>query len=452
MNYILDFIQFFVDLGASVMLPIVIFFVALVLGEKIGKALKAGISVGIGFIGIGLIIDLMNVNLGAAAAKMSENWGLHMTVVDVGWPGFSPMIWAKEIALIAIPLAIIVNIIMLLLKMTKVVNIDIWNIWHFACTGVVVQVATNNVMYAMIAIAIHAALAYKLGDITYPIVKEYFGLEGIAIPHGTSATLAPLAMPFEVVLDKIPGINKINISSETVQKRFGVFGDPSIIGATLGLIVGILAGYDVSGCLTLAIQMAAVIILMPQVVKHIMNGLLPVAEKAKVVMSQKFSGRDYIIGMDPALLLGNSNVVSASLIFIPLTIIIAICLPGNVILPFGDLATIGFFVAIAVGIHRGNLFRTIISGTFIMTITIWIANKMLIYTTLIAEQTGNLSEGVSQVGALDQGGNPVTYILTQVFTMQDIIGLLAIAGIYFGCLIFTVFTIKKGRTFENEIN
>lgn len=443
MDYILQFIQFFVDLGASVMLPIVITIVALVVGEKFGKALKSGISVGIGFVGIGLIIDLMNVNLGAAADQMSTRWGLSLTVVDIGWPGASPMVWSQELALIAIPIAILVNIVMLALKTTKVVNIDIWNIWHFAFTGVIVQIATGNIIYGVIAIAIHAAIAYKLGDMTYPVVREYFGLEGIAIPHGTSATLAPLALPFEVVLNKIPKIKNIDISAETVQKRFGIFGDPAIIGASLGVIVGLLAGYEISGILTLGIQMAAVIILMPQMVKHIMNGLLPVAEKAKIVMNSRFSGSDYIIGMDPALLLGNSNVVSASLIFIPLTIIIAVLLPGNVILPFGDLATIGFFVAMAVGIHKGNLFRTLISGTFIMTITLWISNQMIEYQTLLAEKSGTLSDMSGQIASLDQGGNPITYIITQIFNLTDVIGLLVIGGIYIGSCVFMYIKYRK---------
>lgn len=69
--------------------------------------------------------------------------------------------------------------------------------------------------------------------------------------------------------------------------------------------------------------------------------------------------------------------VSASLIFIPLTILIAVCVPGNQVLPFGDLATIGFFVAMAVAVHRGNLFRTLISGVIIMSITLWIATQKM---------------------------------------------------------------------------
>ncbi|MDY8833120.1 hypothetical protein UY844_24930, partial [Escherichia coli] len=43
--------------------------------------------------------------------------------------------------------------------------------------------------------------------------------------------------------------------------------------------------------------------------------------------------------------------------------------------PFGEPVTVGFFVAMAVAVHRGNLFRTLISGVIIMSITLWIATQ-----------------------------------------------------------------------------
>ncbi len=105
--------------------------------------------------------------------------------------------------------------------------------------------------------------------------------------------------------------------------------------------------------------------------------------------------------------------VSASLIFIPLTILIAVCVPGNQVLPFGDLATIGFFVAMAVAVHRGNLFRTLISGVIIMSITLWIATQTIGLHTQLAANAGALKAG-GMVASMDQGGSPITRLLIQV--------------------------------------
>lgn len=445
MQSVLNVIQFFVNLGASVMLPIVIFVVALLLGQKPGKALKSGISIGIGFVGIGLVIGLMLNNLAPAAEAMAKNFGLNMSVVDVGWPGSSPMTWASNIALLAIPVAIAVNILMLVLRLTKVVNIDIWNIWHYAFTGALVNIATGSFLLGIAGVAIHAALSYKFGDWFAPVAEDYFGLEGVAVPHGSAAWLGPIAVPIDCLLNKIPVIKDINISTDKIEKRFGVIGDPAIMGAILGVLIGILAGYDIKGILILAIQMASVIILMPQVVKHIMTGLLPVSESAKKMLQKRFKGGNFYIGLDPAILLGDSTVVTASLIFIPLTILIAMIVPGNQVLPFGDLATIGFFVAMAVGIHKGNLFRTLISGSILMFITIWISNQTIGLHTILAQNAGQLKDGITKVASLDQGGSPITYILTQAFNTTNLPGLVVVGVGYLACLVFTYFWSKNKK-------
>lgn len=58
---------------------------------KAGDCFKAGLHIGIGFVGIGLVIGLMLDSIGPAAKAMAENFDLNLHVVDVGWPGSSPM-------------------------------------------------------------------------------------------------------------------------------------------------------------------------------------------------------------------------------------------------------------------------------------------------------------------------------------------------------------------------
>lgn len=435
----MGFINYILDLGPSVMLPIVITILALLLGQKLGKAIRAGLMIGVGFVGIDLVINLMLNNLGPAAQAMAERFGVQLTVVDIGWPGASPMTWASQVGSLAIPIAVAVNIIMLLFGLTRVVNVDIWNIWHMAFTGAMLHMATGNLYIGLLGVVIHAAFVYKLGDWFAPVVEEYYELEGVAIPHGTSAYLGPIAVPVEMLIEKIPGLRDINLNSEAIEKRLGVFGEPIIIGTLLGLIIGLLAGYPTKSILQLAVQMGAVMVLMPKVVKCIMEGLMPVSEAARVMLEKRFHGKKFYIGLDPALLLGDTQVVAASLIFVPLTILIAMIVPGNKVLPFGDLATIGFFVAMAVGIHKGNLFRTLISGFVIMFGTIWISTQTIPYHTLLAQHAGTeLASGVNAVASLDQGGCPITYILIQLFTRNNIPGLIVIALIYIICVVFTI--------------
>lgn len=435
-------INYVIDMGASVMLPIVIAILSILMGVKVGKAIRSGLMIGVGFVGLGLIVDMMNAQLGPAAQAMSEKFGLSLSVVDIGWPGASPMTWASGIATVAIPVAIGVNVIMLILKLTKTVNIDIWNIWHMTFTGAICYAVTGNFWLGILGVVIHAAAAYKFGDIWAPLMTDYFELDGLTVPHGTSAYMAPVACVVDAVIDKIPGLNKIDITADSLQEKVGVLGEPIVIGGLLGTVVGFLAGYGPQEALPLGVKMSAVMVLMPKIVKCIMEGLMPLSERAKELMTKRFGDSEFYIGLDPAILLGDPQVVTAGLIFMPLTLLIAVLVPGNRVLPFGDLATIGFFIAIAVAVHKGNLFRTLFSGSAIMFMTIWIANQTIPWMTALAATTGS-TDGSSMVAALDQGGSPITYIYTQLFTRENVAGLIVIAAIYMVCLIFAVRCSKK---------
>ncbi|EOI3552154.1 galactitol-specific PTS transporter subunit IIC [Cronobacter turicensis] len=438
-----EIMRYILDLGPTVMLPVVIIIFSKLLGMKAGECFRSGLHIGIGFVGIGLVIGLMLDSIGPAAKAMAEHFEINLHVVDVGWPGSSPMTWASQIALVAIPIAIIVNIAMLVTRMTRVVNVDIWNIWHMTFTGAMLHLATGSYWIGIVGVAAHAAFVYKLGDWFAKDTRDYFGLEGMAIPHGTSAYLGPIAVLVDTLIDKIPGLNRIHFSADDVQKRFGPFGEPVTVGFVMGLVIGLLAGYDVKGVLQLAVKTAAVMLLMPRVIKPIMDGLTPIAKQARKRLQAKFGSQEFLIGLDPALLLGHTSVVSASLIFIPLTILIAVVVPGNQVLPFGDLATIGFFVAMAVAVHQGNLFRTLISGVIIMSMTLWIATQTIGLHTQLAANAGALKAG-GLVASMDQGGSPVTWLLIQLCTWQNVMGFVVIGVIY---LTGVLLTWRRARAF-----
>lgn len=436
-------INYIIDMGASVMLPIIISILAIAIGVKPGRAIRAGLMIGVGFVGMSLIVNMMNENMGPAAQQMAERLGVNLSIVEVGWPGMSGVTWGSVVSTITIPLSIAINLIMFALRFTRVINIDIWNVWHMAFTGAIAYAVTGNLAIGLLGSSIHAIITFKLGDLWAPLLTDYFEMDSITTPHGTSAYMAPIACFIDWVIDKIPGLRKVNFSVEGLQDKIGVFGEPVVIGFILGAIIGFLAGYDAQGALPLGINMAAVMVLMPRMIKCIMDGLLPISERAKELMQKHFKDNDnFYIGLDPALLLGDAEVVTAGILFIPITLLLAIIMPGNRILPFGDLATIGFFIAIAVAVHKGNLFRTLISGTCIMAMTLWITNQTVAWTTALGTSVGAIAEGET-LAAMDQGGCPITYIFVQLFTRENIPGLIVIAAIYVVCLVFGVMHSKK---------
>lgn len=118
-------------LGPSVVLPILITLFGLGLGLSFSRAFRAGITIGIGFIGINLVIGLLGEQVAPAAQAMATNFGVKLSVVDVGWPSSAAIAFGSTIGAVIIPVGLVVNIVLLLTGLTRTLDIDLWNYWHW---------------------------------------------------------------------------------------------------------------------------------------------------------------------------------------------------------------------------------------------------------------------------------------------------------------------------------
>jgi PTS system galactitol-specific IIC component len=413
MESIQSFVQFFLNLGASVFLPVLIFLLAIAFGAKPGRSIRAALMVGVGFVGINLIIGLLIGNLGPASQAMVERMGIELSIIDVGWPASAAIAFASELAALVIPAGILLNLILLMAKVTKTINIDIWNFWHFAFAGAMVQAVTGNIWYGLISAMLFAAIALFLADWTAPAIQQLLGMPGISLPHGLSASFVPFAVVANKIIDFIPGLNKVESDPESIKKRFGVIGEPVVLGLVIGLVIAAL-GYAGDGAfgvwfpkvLQLGVSMAAVMVLMPRMVALLMEGLIPLSEAAREFLQKRSTGRELYIGLDSAIAIGHPTAIATSLVMVPITLILAIILPGNRVLPFGDLATIPFMVAMMVPIVRGNVVRATITSTAVMIPTLYIMNALAQAQTQVAQSVGfEFPEGASTITSLGDGGS-----------------------------------------------
>ena len=70
--------KYIIGLGAAVMMPIIFTILGVCIGIKLPKALKSGLLVGVGFVGLSVVTALLTSSLGPALSKMVEstdwNW------------------------------------------------------------------------------------------------------------------------------------------------------------------------------------------------------------------------------------------------------------------------------------------------------------------------------------------------------------------------------------------
>lgn len=446
---------FFDTFGATIMLPIIIIVLALILGAKFGRAFRAGVTVGIAFIGINLVIGLMWTTLSDVGQSLVTNLGINRTVYDVGWPSAAAIAFGTDVGLAVIPIALLVNLVMLVTRLTKTLNIDIWNFWHFAFIGSLVAVVTNSLVYGLVAAALASAFALFLADWTAKAVQSFYNLPGISIPHLTTAPGVPFAILVNWVFEKIPGLRDLKADPDTIRKRWGIFGEPVILGLIIGLILGILAFafnvpedqtalVTISRILGVGMNLAAVMLLLPRMVAILMEGLIPVSEAARDFMQRRASGREIYIGLDSAILIGHPAAISTALVLVPVAILLSLILPGNQVILFADLAIIPFVVALFAPLMKGNIVRMIVAGTLELAVGFYIATSMApIFTQAAVDAGFTMPEGAVEITSIGDGFLWPAWMFTNfVDWLGGGIGLLIIAAL----LVVVFFFYLNNRT------
>ncbi|WP_434794150.1 PTS system galactitol-specific EIIC component [Terrisporobacter petrolearius] len=449
----MEILQKLVDLGPSVMMPIIFAVFAVCLGVKLANAIKSGLLIGIGFIGLNAIITILTENLGPAAEAMVKNFGLNLNVLDVGWPAASAIAFGSTVGVLIIPLGIIINVVMLLTRTTRTVNIDIWNFWHFAFTGSLVYMLTGSLPIALVMSAVNMIVTMVLADRTAPLVEKELGLPGISIPHGFSASYVPIAWIANKILDFIPGINKIKLDANDIQKKFGVFGDPAILGTSIGVILGLLAKYDVKGTLNLAVVMGAVLVLTPKMAAVLMEGLMPVSEAVQSLIQRKFEGKAKLyIGLDSAVSVGHPVTLAVSLVLVPVTLILALIIPGNQFLPFASLAGLPFMFVLITPLVRGDFFRAFIVGIIVIAAGLLIGTSMSpLFTDAALAAKFAIPNGATMISSIDYGSSPLPWLIVKL-TEYKTIGIGALIASTVGIMLWNRKLILKEDQSTEEVN
>ena len=428
MNFILEIFAYIQNLGANVMMPIIIAIIGICMGAGVGKSIRAGLTVGVGFIGLNLVLGIFGGYVAPAAETMINNWGLSTSIMDVGWPAAAAIAMGSAVGTFIIPICLLVNIVMLITNTTQTVNIDIWNYWHFAFTGSLVYMLTGNIVYGIIAAIVNMIIIMVMGDVTAPLLEKANGMEGISLPHGFTTAYTPIAFAINWIIDKIPGVNKWDINLDKVQEKFGVIGEPIVIGSVLGVIIGILAGQNAAGVLGLGVQLGAVLVLIPKMAALFMEGLLPISDAATEFIQKRFTARGKMyIGLDSAIGIGNPTTLAVSLVLIPVALILAVILPGNEVLPLVDLSVIPYMFVLIIPIVNGNGFRAIVVGIVNLAAGLLIATNLAPLITSSAIASNFEVAANTTISSICDGANPLTWILVQFNKMGWIGAIVALA-------------------------
>jgi PTS system galactitol-specific IIC component len=450
---------YIIGLGAAVMMPIIFTILGVCIGIKFSKALKSGLLVGVGFVGLSVVTALLTSSLGPALSQVVEIYGLQLKVFDMGWPAAAAVAYNTSVGAFIIPVCLGVNLLMLLTKTTRTVNIDLWNYWHFAFIGAVVYFASDSILWGFFAAIICYIITLIMADYTADKFQNFYDkMEGISIPQPFCAGFVPFALGINWLLDKIPGFDKLNIDAEGMKKKFGLLGEPLFLGILIGCIIAGLSCRDgqelvdkIPYILGIGIKMGAVMELIPRITSLFIEGLKPISDATRELIAKKFKGAVGLnIGMSPALVIGHPATLVVSLLLIPVAIILAVVLPGNQFLPLASLAGMFYLFPLVLPITKGNVLKTFIIGLVVLVIGLYFVTDLAPFFTSAAkdvyEKTQdaavNIPDGF-QGGALDFASSPFAWIIFHLTYTLKYVGSAILVLITLGLMIMNRRSIIK---------
>ena len=430
--------SYIIGLGAAVMMPIIFTILGVCIRIPFAKALKSGLYVGVGFVGLSVITGLLTSSLGPALSKVVEIYELELGVFDMGWPAAASVAYNTSVGAFIIPVCLAVNLVLLLCKCTRTVNIDLWNYWHFAFIGAVVYFMTNSIGWGFFAAIICYIITLVLADYTAEKFQKFYDkMDGISIPQPFCQGFVPFAVAINKLLDLIPGFDKLNIDAEGMKKKFGLLGEPLFLGVLVGCGIGTLACNGtqelidgIPGILGLGIKMGAVMELIPRITSLFIEGLRPISDATRELISKKFGEKASLyIGMSPALVIGHPATLVVSLLLIPVTLVLAVVLPGNEFLPLASLAGMFYVFPLILPITKGNVLKTFIIGLVMMIIGLYFVTYMANDFTLAAhdvyaktqDAAVKIPEGFKG-GALDFASSPLAILIYALTKYSTYIG------------------------------
>ena len=464
--------SYIISFGASVMMPILFTIIGLCIGMNFGKALKSGLFVGVGFVGLGVVTALLTTNFNGPLSSISDFYHLQLNVFDMGWPAAAAVAYNTAIGALIIPVCLGINFLMLITKTTRTVNIDLWNYWHFAFIGAVAYfVMGESLAWGYFAAIVCYIITLVCADLTAEKFQKYYDLEGISSPQPFCQSFMPFAIVLNKALDKIPGFRHLDVDAEGLKKKFGELGDPLVLGVIVGALIalfgeaGHITGFDayvkdmqaadasatatdatmaiVKSVLSLGVIMGAVMELIPRITRLFIDGLMPISEKTKELVNKKFNGKKVYIGMSPALVIGHPTTLVVSLFLIPTILALAVFLPGNQFLPLASLAGMFYLFPIVLPYTKGNVVKTFVIGLVALVLGLYFVTDMAPDFTKAAasvyaatgDKSAHIPDGFSG-GALDFASSLFGWVIYKLTCYVEYVGPAILVAITVALMLF----------------
>jgi PTS system galactitol-specific IIC component len=336
------------------------------------------------------------------------------SVVDIGW-GSLTYAFGNTYGYFGVLVFLVLNLFLVYIKYTQTLYVDVFNTWRPMLLAGMIGVASHSFWIATLSVIIFLMIDVKAADIAAPYIEKINNFPpGGSWPHGSHFSFqACIAIPIEWVLKRTPGIKDINIKAETVEEKFGILGESTVMGALVGVIIGLISQIGIMPSLLLGAKMAAAFLLLPRMAAILVEGWFPVIKASRKLLSSKLHRDDVRIALDCSTVIGHPAVVPTTLLMYPIALIISLILPGNQMIASVSLIIVLWESAAVNSITEGNIVHNIIIESIIICLFCWGATLMAQPMTALASTLGYKSTAL--ISSWDASGTPLVVIVYKLF-------------------------------------
>lgn len=408
----LEFINhIFQNFGATVVVPIMIFIVALCLRVSLKTAMMSAFYAGVGLTGFSWIISAFTPIVTKIIKQMVNNTGIHLPIVDIGWQAGSLATFGSTVGLSFFVFGLILELVLFAIGWTKIfMPSNLWNNFGFMVWGTLAYYVTHNFWLSLGLSFFMLLYTLALAETQADRWSNYFGVKNASV---SSLHNMEQAVP-AIILDplwNLLGFNKVKMTPETFKAKLGVFGEPTTLGAILGVIIGVLGNLKSLNTLaawgqilSFAIALSAVMTIFPLVTDVFSKAFAPLAEE--------IDNKRWFLAVDDGVGYGEPATIIAGIILIPIMVLIAFILPGNKTLPVVDLISIPFMIESIVAITRGNILKVICNGVIWFSLGLYASSWLgSVYTGAISHYGVAIPAGIVLITSFNLMARPLNALI-----------------------------------------
>lgn len=416
-------------LGSFLLIPVFFFLLGLASRAGVQRSGQCALAVLGSTVAIQLLISTLSGQLVTLVNTMIDTYSLSTGAANLHWQKAAEVTLNSDILYWVLPGAVLLNLLMLACRVTRILNMDLWSLWQAAFAGVLVQQLTGEMWCGLTAALLMVVLQIILADVFTAPVSRLTGTSHITFTQSFAVGTAPLAWLCNFLINLIPGLRDRRVSLE--QSRRGNFLlEPSLWGLILGFIMGMAAGLPLYDAVSFALVAAGCLFALPR--------LLRVFGRAAASVLEPLTARNTCHGRLPLnvavnAVVGTANATTllSAIILVPVTVALAAVLPGNLVLPQGDVAMLLYLMIFVTAMSGGCLLRSLVTGLISAIVMLYSGTLLTYLFTAAAKAMDAATYGAGEFNTLCNTANPLSLLFVEGASF-GIAGIAALAVLVLG--------------------